>query len=373
MHIVIIIPTFNERENIAALIPALLKQFERILHQMSVLVVDDSSPDGTADVVKEFATRFDNIHIISGKKEGLGIAYTRGMKHALNILSADAIMEMDADFSHKPLDVPRLIAELDNYDFVIGSRYIKGGSVPEIWGLFRKLNSRIGNIFARYIAGIYSVRDCTAGFRAIRAAILSKINLNSLTARGYCFQISLLHKALYVDARVKEIPVEFVDRTSGESKLGISDIIEFLTTVWAIRLHSSRTFIKFALVGLFGVAVNLGLFTILISYGINKYIASPISTEISIISNFMLNHRWTFGGTAVTDIAALKGLKFNLLSLAALCVSYAIFVLVVIVFPSIKPQIAQLAGIIPAILINYLMNFYWTVNTKKRTTVNQKS
>ena len=142
LRVVIILPTYNERENIGNLIDALQAQFETLPHDMQILVVDDSSPDGTADVVRMKQASSSNVHLLMGQKSGLGAAYIRGMMHAMDQLGADAVFEMDADFSHKPEDVPRLMAALDaGADFVIGSRYVKGGSIPEKWGLLRRMNS----------------------------------------------------------------------------------------------------------------------------------------------------------------------------------------------------------------------------------------
>ena len=164
---------------------------------MHVLVVDDHSPDGTADAVRELMATYPNLHLITGEKEGLGAAYIRGMTYALQELRAEAVMEMDADFSHKPADVPRLLAALDEgADFVIGSRYVPGGSIPENWGRLRQAISRWGNIFARYLAGLYRVKDCTAGFRAIRGSLLKRIDFSSLKVQGYAFQIALLNQAM---------------------------------------------------------------------------------------------------------------------------------------------------------------------------------
>ena len=141
MKVVIILPTYNERGNIVALLASLQGQFGRLHHDMHVLVVDDNSPDGTADLVREAMRQYPNVHLITGEKAGLGAAYIRGMQHALNELHADVVFEMDADFSHDPADVPRLLAELENSaDFVIGSRHVKGGSIPAEWSLLRKLN-----------------------------------------------------------------------------------------------------------------------------------------------------------------------------------------------------------------------------------------
>lgn len=377
MKIIIIIPTYNENENIGLLINSLRKEFKEMPYDMNILVVDDNSPDGTADIVKAEATKYPNIYLITGKKQGLGAAYIRGMKYAIDKLNADVVMEMDADFSHKPEDIPRIISVLNKgAEFVIGSRYINGGKIPDDWGFTRKMVSKWGNIFARYIVGLYQIRDCTAGFRAIRASVIKKINLENLRVQGYAFQMALLHQAIANHVVVKEIPVEFVDRKRGETKLGLYDIIEFIINAWGIRLESSKTFIKFAIVGVSGVFVNLGTFTILVNSGLNKFIASPITIELSIMSNFLLNNFWTFSDRNNKDKFHLKGLKFNIVSLIALSINYSTFVLLSLLFPNVMPQIHQAIGIIPATLINYFLNSYWTfkntVTTDKIGTVKRK-
>lgn len=363
LKVVMILPTYNERDNIGHIIDALQAQFRHMPHDMHILVVDDSSPDGTADIVrqKQAGGSNANVHLLMGQKAGLGAAYIRGMSHAMDKLHADAVFEMDADFSHKPEDVPRLMVALDQgADFVIGSRYVKGGSIPKEWGLLRRMNSLGGNIVGRYVAGLYKIHDCTAGFRAIKTSLLRKIVFDDLRVQGYAFQVALLHKAVSLGATIKEVPVDFIDRTEGESKLGISDIIEFILNAWWIRLHSSKTFIKFAIVGLSGVVVNLGVFTLLLQANVNKYLASPISIEASIITNFLLNNYWTFRWRKSADHVRIKGLKFNMVSLVSLAVSYSTFVLLSMLFPATPPEIHQLVGIAPAMFINYFLNSYWT-------------
>ncbi|HAA05033.1 MAG TPA: glycosyltransferase family 2 protein, partial [Syntrophobacteraceae bacterium] len=193
-----------------------------------------------ADAVREVMTKYSNVHLITGKKEGLGAAYIRGMSYALDTLGAEVLIQMDADFSHKVEDVPRLIAALDEgADFVIGSRYVKGGKIPDNWGLLRVMISRWGNRCARYIAGLHPIRDCTAGFRVIRASLLRKIRLDDLNVQGYAFTVVFLNKAVRNHAIVKEVPVEFVDRVRGVSKLGVPDILEFFLNVWKIRFSRS--------------------------------------------------------------------------------------------------------------------------------------
>lgn len=361
MKTIIIVPTYNESKNIGLLIDSLQQQFKGMNHDMHILVVDDNSPDGTADIVRALQERHANLHLLMGAKAGLGVAYTRGMRHAMDDLGAEVVYEMDADFSHKPEDVPRLMKEIDKgADFVIGSRYVAGGSIPKEWGLFRKLNSRVGNFVARYVAGIYRVRDCTAGFRAIRVSLLRRMEFANFQVQGYAFQVALLHEAVMRKAKVVEIPVDFIDRTYGESKLGLSDILEFIMNAWWIRFNSSKTFIKFLLVGASGVVVNLGVFSLLLLQGMSKYLASPIAIEVSILTNFFFNNFWTFRWRKTKDKLHVKGVKFKLVSLLALGLSYGTFVLLSIYLPEVPPQIAQLIGIVPATLVNYFLNSYWT-------------
>ena len=367
MRIVLVIPTYNERGNIGKLIDDLQGIFAPLHHQMQILVVDDNSPDGTADVVRERQRQWPNVSLIQGEKRGLGAAYIRGMGYALDTMHAEAVFEMDADFSHKPSDVPRLIAALEEgADFVIGSRYVRGGSIPTEWGLHRRLNSRFGNIVARYLAGISRVHDCTAGFRAIRADVLRRIEMRRFRVQGYAFQIALLHAAVVSGANVVELPVEFVDRTVGESKLGLRDILEFFRSAAWIRFESSKVFIKFCLIGASGVIVNLGIFTALLALGVNKFVASPIAIQCSIITNFLGNNYWTFRWRSLVGGIRARGLRFNAVSLLSLAISYLTFVVLSHVFPRAAPQTLQFIGIIPATLVNYFLNSYWTFRDSER-------
>jgi dolichol-phosphate mannosyltransferase len=361
MKVVIILPTYNERGNIAALLASLNEEFGRLQHEMHILVVDDNSPDGTADIVRAAMPEMSHLHLITGQKAGLGAAYIRGMRHALDELQADVVFEMDADFSHAPADVPRLLAALENSaDFVIGSRHVKGGSIPAEWSVWRKLNSAGGNWVARYIVGLYGIRDCTAGFRAIRASILRQIDFSALRVKGYAFQVALLHQAVTLGAVVQEVPVHFVDRSRGQSKLGLADITEFVLNAWWIRMRALRTFLRFALVGASGTVVNLGAFSVGLHAGLNKYVASAVAIEVSIVWNFLLNNYWTFKERRTRDRTRIKGLKYNLVSLATLGVSFATFSLMSVLVPRLSPEIDQLAGIVPAVLVNYFLNSYWT-------------
>jgi dolichol-phosphate mannosyltransferase len=236
MKACIILPTYNERENISRLIPALLDVFKSIRDwDMRILVVDDNSPDGTASVVKEFAKKHKNIHLLIGQKKGLGAAYVRGFK--LVIDKIDVVIMMDADFSHNPEKIPEFLKQIEKgYDFVIGSRYIKGGATPD-WSLIRKIISGGGNFFARVVVGLRP-HDCTSGYRAIRTSFLKKVDFKNIGTRGYAFQATLLYELSEIGARIKEIPVVFYDRKVGKTKLGKKDIIEFLFNAFRLRLKS---------------------------------------------------------------------------------------------------------------------------------------
>jgi dolichol-phosphate mannosyltransferase len=361
MKVVIIVPTYNERGNITALLASLQSEFARLRHDMHILVVDDNSPDGTAGLVREAMQRYSNVHLLTGEKAGLGAAYIRGMQYAIGELRADVVFEMDADFSHDPADVQRLLGALEaSADFVIGSRHVPGGSIPAEWSFWRKLNSAGGNWVARYVAGLYGIRDCTAGFRAIRASILRQIDFSALRVKGYAFQVALLHQAVTLGAVVKEVPVDFVDRKRGQSKLGFADITEFVLNAWWIRMRALRTFLRFALVGASGTVVNLGVFSAALHASLNKYIASPVAVEVSIIWNFLLNNYWTFKERRTRDRVRIKGLKYNLVSIASLGVSFATFTAMTLFVPRASPLLDQFVGIVPAVLVNYFLNSYWT-------------
>lgn len=361
MKVVIILPTYNEKENIGPMLKALDGVRGQMDDDLHVLVVDDHSPDGTAKVVKEAMKTDQRIHLIEGERQGLGAAYIRGMSYAVVQLDADVVFEMDADFSHNPDDVPRLLAALhDGHDFVIGSRYVPGGTIPDEWSLYRKANSIVGNLVARYFAGIYSVRDCTAGFRAIRGSLLREIALSEIKTQGYGFQVSLLYEACLHKARIHEVPVHFVDRTVGESKLGLRDIFEFIVNAGGIRLRGSKTFIKFGLVGVSGVLVNLLSFNLFMYLGLKPLWASPLAIEVSIIWNYIYNNFWTFRERQTKDGVRIKGLKYNLVSVVTLVLSYSTFLLLSHLFPEGDPNLFQIIGIAPAMLANYFLNSYWT-------------
>ncbi len=354
-----VIPTYNEAPNVSPLLAQLTGNYGD--EATRFLIVDDESPDGTADRVREFAAQDSRVHLLEGKRRGLGDAYVRGISHALDSLDADVVVQMDADFSHDPSDARKLLDRLSRgADAAIGSRYVSGGAVDRGWSIGRRFLSRGGNYLARRIAGLVSVQDCTSGFKAISAAALKKLDVKNIRVQGYAFQIALLHRLIETGARVVEEPIYFRDRQRGQTKLGIRDLIEFFYSVWWMRVAGYKTFLKFSLVGLSGVIVNLGSFQLALGLGVHKYLASPIAIELSIISNFLLNNFWTFADRAMTGRRRIRGLKYNLVSLVTLALSYATFVVLSMLFPEAQPVVLQGFGIIPATICNYLLNSYWT-------------
>ncbi|MBQ3310895.1 polyprenol monophosphomannose synthase [bacterium] len=238
MNVTIVLPTYNEAENIKDFLTAVFDEVKSIENfKINALIVDDYSPDKTADIVKNLQKDNENIHLISNSTRGLGNAYKLGFKHAIENLNADVLIEMDSDFSHNPKKIKELLEQIHNgYDFVIGSRYIKGGSIPDDWALIRKLNSKYGNVFARFIAGLFHVKDCTSGFRAIKTNFIKQIDLDNLKVNGYAFQMNILFECVKLGAKTYEIPIDFVDRIKGESKLRIKDVLEFMVNSFELFL-----------------------------------------------------------------------------------------------------------------------------------------
>ena len=359
-----VIPTYNEAPDIVPLLRRLTGLYRDA--DTAFLIVDDESPDGTARLVREFAASDDRVRLLEGPRRGFGQAYVRGMVHALETLGAGVVVQMDADFSHDPADAGRLLARLagggpgGGADVAIGSRYVAGGTIDPRWHLGRRLLSRWGNRFARWIAGVRGVRDCTAGFKAIRADALRAAKVEDVRVRGHTFQVVLLHRLIHTGARVVEEPIHFRDREHGRTKLGIGSVLEFFYSIWWLRLASHRTLVKYGLTGLAGALVNLGSFQILLELGLHKFLASPIAIELSIVSNFLMNNYWTFADRAMLGRKRIRGLKYNLVALATLALSYATFVALSIPFPQASPVLLQACGIAPAAALNYFMNSYWT-------------
>jgi dolichol-phosphate mannosyltransferase len=229
------IPTYNERENLAPMLRALA---EVLAPDDEVLVIDDASPDGTGELADRLARELAFVHVLHREaKKGIGPAYLAGFRHAL-AADAELVLEMDCDFSHDPKAVPQLIAAAANADLVLGSRYVPGGGTRN-WGPIRRMISRGGSLYAQILLGTH-VRDLTGGFKCYRRGVLERIDLDAIGSRGYAFQIETTYRALRAGFRVVEIPITFVDREAGGSKMSRAIVLEGIWKVPALRLAALR-------------------------------------------------------------------------------------------------------------------------------------
>jgi dolichol-phosphate mannosyltransferase len=230
----LVIPTYNEAENIERIVRAASEQLEQAVRgDFQILIVDDGSPDGTGAIADSLAAQMPTLDVLHrSTKAGLGHAYLAGFAHALDG-GAQLVIEMDADFSHDPRYLADLLAASKDADLVLGSRYVAGGGVRD-WGLLRRLVSRGGGLYARIILGV-KVRDLTGGFKCIRREVLEAIDLPSVRAEGYGFQIEVTYRALLAGFRVREVPIVFSDRTAGTSKMSTRIALEAMWLVPRLR------------------------------------------------------------------------------------------------------------------------------------------
>jgi dolichol-phosphate mannosyltransferase len=234
--VLVIIPTYNESENIARII----SRTRKAVPDAHILIADDNSPDGTGKLADEIASADDHVHVMHRLgKEGLGAAYLAGFEWGLNA-GYEVLVQMDADGSHQPEQLPELLAALSNADLVLGSRWVRGGKVVN-WPRSREVLSRGGNLWTRMMLGI-PLRDATGGFRAFRRKTLLGLGLDNVASAGYCFQVDLAWRALKADFRVVEVPITFIEREYGASKMSQRIVIEALvrTTIWGVAHRAKQ-------------------------------------------------------------------------------------------------------------------------------------
>ena len=321
----IVLPTYNEAENLKSLIPAIFEQQKKLSNwELQVLVVDSFSKDGTKKLLEEFSEKYKGrFFYILKPKEGLGKAYYEGFSYAISQLRPYVIFEMDADWSHNPKKIPYFLKEIESgADFVIGSRYTKGGSIPKDWAFHRKLFSVLGNIIIRLGFAKFSITDWTSGFRAIRIWVIDKLLDEIKGYNSYVFQVALLDKTLKLGAQVVEVPINFKDRKKGKSKINSLQYI-FHTLLYTF-LNSS--FIKFVVVGIIGFLIDFSsTYSFIVYTGLPKPFASALGGEIAIVSNFILNNFWSFSHKRIKGgiSAYLRSfIKFNFVSLGNVAIQY---------------------------------------------------
>jgi dolichol-phosphate mannosyltransferase len=356
-HAVVIIPTYNESGSIADTIEGILTHVSREpAWRCSLLVVDGNSPDGTADIVRKAMVGHPEIHLlVEEKKEGIGAAYFKGFRHAVEAMHADVMIEFDGDSQHPPQAIPLLLGAIDNgADLVLGSRRRPGGSYPSRWDPMRLFLSRAGGFFARLILffpspAFWTVTDPTTGLKATRVnGPFQSLDLSTIRNRGFGYKVEMLFRLVQLSARIAEVPLQFRTRATGESKMTQQTPVEILGTAMRLRLTEEKTrrFIRFCVVGVSGFVVNAGLlelfvrapfvhaiaaaFTFLSSWPALGFIAGPaawaaaLSVEGSIINNFLWNNFWTFQKRRPrTFLNALKSfVVFNALSIGGIIIQF---------------------------------------------------
>ncbi|OGG02330.1 hypothetical protein A2W14_03915 [Candidatus Gottesmanbacteria bacterium RBG_16_37_8] len=329
MKIAHIIPTFNEKDNIGLMIDKIYsvgKNFPK--WQNFIIIVDDHSPDGTADVVRQYKKKYKNVHLLLKKKEGLGRALIVGYQYAVKNIKADVVIPNDADFQWDPSDYPKLVKKIDQgYDVVVASRHVPGGKVVG-WNWFRKLNHDISNsLLAWMVAGVHEVRDHAGNFKAIRVAgFLEKVPLIKMNNAGFSFQLHILYELGKTGAKFTEVPVIFKERKLGESKIGfnryyIRDVFEYIKSSIIIRFDRSQRFIKYGIVGVVGLFLQTLLSKFLVNRNVDPSIAVSLGAESAIISNFLMNNYWTFNKHAISGLKMInKFIQFNTASIGAVII-----------------------------------------------------
>lgn len=328
--IVIVMPTYKEKENISKMIPEL---FEKVFPEidnvnMHLLVVNDlpqdGPDDGTGDIVRRFSEKYKNLHLLEGEKRGLGWAYVRGMRYAMDKLGAQAILEMDADFQHPPRFIkPMIEAYLQGADYVIGSRYVKGGSVPREWAIHRKAVSFFGNLFIRLVLVKPSIHDLTTGFRLTSVKVLGKIKLENLMELGrFAYKVDLLYQSIKNSKKVVEVPLEFAPRVEEASKFSLKEMTSTFKVAIILGILDKKRFIKYGVVGLIGYGINAVGLEVFFRLGFSSGVAAAIGAEFAIVSNFILNNFWTFRDKKITSLekTVSKFAQFNLSSVGAVVI-----------------------------------------------------
>jgi dolichol-phosphate mannosyltransferase len=293
--VVVIIPTHNEASVIQTTITTIFEVVSLIqAYNVIVLIFDSASTDDTPQIVRELQVDFPDSLFFEeeGQKSGLGSAYFQAMDVALTKFGADIVFEFDADLSHQPKYIPLMLEEIKTCDVVVGSRYVKGGSIPSDWGWHRRLLSVMGNYVARAVL-TFKYKDFTSGFRATRAEYLKPIVSEKFLSNHYAYKLHLLWALHLRGAKIREIPIEFIDRTKGESKLPRNSITDSMRVVLTLRYYAMKRYFKMCFVGALGILVQFGVYNLLRLH-LQPFNASQISVLAAIINNYFLNGRFTF-------------------------------------------------------------------------------
>lgn len=396
MRLVVVIPTYNEKENIEEIIKKVLAQAKNIpTLDLHVLVSDSHSPDGTAEIVKKIAHSNPKVHYLDVKERGLGVGLVIGHRFAIDRLKADILAQMDGDLSHNPESLPTMLAYIKKgYDLVNGSRLIRGGK--NLLGWHRRLFTKGSSLYCRASWGTFHLTEYTNSYRVFTKKLFKNIDFSKVPwrARTYIIQPAFLYAAITAGAKIKEVPITFEDRKRGYSKAQIVaytfDVLKFGIRV---RLQRSKTFVKFVMVGTISYFLNaiiLGLlnrgqiyiFSILdkpllslvptttsstfLFLSLDRlFVSSVISIETSIIFNFLVHDNWTFKSRSHEGLIILRFLKFNLTSIGSPIIQLSSILIFAKVF-SLHEQIGLAVGVVCGLFFNYFVNILWIWKAKPR-------
>lgn len=338
-RVVVVTPTYNERDNVAAVVETLAKVFKSLKnYHPYLLFVDDNSPDGTGTAIAKLASTYPFVRLFKNKrKAGLGHAYKKGFAYAIAKLNADILVQFDADLSHDATKLPAMLEKIERgADLVLGARYLPGGGIPENWPLYRKFLSITGNLFIRFVMLNSFVHDWTTGYRVITREVVEAIlpNLQNSAFNGYTYNIGFLVKSLQNGYKVSEVPFYFKDRTLGNSKLGTEYIFNTLRFIMKVRISQiiNHRIFKFVMVGGFGSLVQLVALSLFRQVFRTDYpwlsayqISLILAIETAIVSNFTWNNLWTFSDRKLkAGQIPGKFLQFNLASGGSIIIQFVI-------------------------------------------------
>jgi dolichol-phosphate mannosyltransferase len=365
MKVVHLLSTYNEKENIGKMIDFLLEQAKSLPeYEYVILVADSHSPDGTGEIVKKYAEKNKNIHLLETPR-GLGVSLIAGYKYAVKELKADIVIPNDVDFQWDPGLIPQMLEKIkEGYDVVVPSRHVKGSN--DNFSTFRKLTHFLSNTLLNYYwAGIHEVHDLAGNFKAIKVkGILDKVDFDRLNVKGFVIQATIIYELSKTGAKFVEIPAIFGQRRAGETKVGfnlqfIKDVLETVKNSTRIRLERSKKFIKFGVVGFVGYVVNAStLYLFANVFHLAEWMSWGFSTELAIISNFTWNNLWTFKENKIEGLANLikKFIQFNATSFGALLIQTTVGTLGTNILGSQYRQI-----LLPFIIVFLVLPYNYTM------------
>jgi dolichol-phosphate mannosyltransferase len=362
MRLLIIIPTYNEAENIELLIRAVFSSVSSSPDNVEILVIDDNSPDGTAEIVRKLINQYTGkIHLQCREgKQGCASAFLKGFSWGVEN-NYDYMLAMDADFSHDPKYIPQMLEAIKDSDIVVGSRNVKGGMI-ENRTFVRNLITKCASIYCRVLLSC-PIHDFTGGYNMYRKEVFQQINSNEIQCRGYSFQIEIKYKSFAKGFRIKEIPIIFPDRRFGKSKMSKSFLFKALLDVWKIKKIVGRDttidqFIKFAITGGLGTITNLLIFFLCV----DKMGFPPIPVSIFCFflagtQNYIINHKWSFRQNIPTEPLSIKRWALFLSgALIGLAANISVMHLIVTNFVLPYKTIAQACGILAGMFINFIIS-----------------